>query len=202
MTIVGVYVDDLLVTASSPRMIELFFEAMACLSIKDLGEVRKFLGMRVSLEDENTCTVDQQATIEEMLENHGLMEANGVRVPIDEEANEVEKDPVLLKMVPRQRGQPTIRDFQSLVGSLLWIARCSRPDISFAVHKATWRTHQPTMSYWKLTKRMARYLKETKNLKAKMIVPRNEGNKVNLASWSDSDYAADKADRTLSQAEF
>ena len=54
MTIVGVYMDDLLVTASSPRMVELFFEAMACLSIKELGEFRKFLGMRVSLEDEKT----------------------------------------------------------------------------------------------------------------------------------------------------
>ena len=45
VTIVGVYVDDLLVTASSPRVVELFFEAMACFSIKDLGEVRKFLGI-------------------------------------------------------------------------------------------------------------------------------------------------------------
>ena len=51
------------------------------------------------------------------------------------------------------------------------------------------------MSDWKLTKRVARYLQETKNLKLKMIVPRNEGNKVNLASWGYSDYAADKADR-------
>ena len=28
-----------------------------------------------------------------------------------------------------------------------------------------------------------------------MTVPRNEGDKFDLASWSDSDYAADKADR-------
>uniref|UniRef100_A0AAV1UFG5 Reverse transcriptase n=1 Tax=Peronospora matthiolae TaxID=2874970 RepID=A0AAV1UFG5_9STRA len=168
---------------------------MACLSIKDLGEVRKFLGMRVSLEDEKTCTVDQQATIKEMLETHGLKEASGVRAPISEESNEVEKDPVLLTNVPRQRGEPTIRDFQSLVGSLLWNARCLRPDISFAVRKATRRTHQPTMSDWKLTKRVARYLKETKNLKLKMIVSRNEEKNINLASWSDSDYAADKVDR-------
>ena len=76
-----------------------------------------------------------------MLESHGLKETNGVRAPISEEANEVENDPVLLTTVPKQRGKPTIRDFQSLVGSLLWISRCSRPDISFAVHKATRRTH-------------------------------------------------------------
>ena len=135
--------------------------------------------------------VDQHATIEEMLENHGLMEANGILAPIGEEAYEVEKD---LKTVPRQIVEPTIRDFQSLVGSLLWVARSSRPNISFAVHKATRCTQKPTMSDWKLTKRVARNLKETKNLKPKMIVPRNEGNRVNLASWSDSDYVADMAD--------
>ena len=53
-------------------------------------------------------------------------------------------------------------------------------DISFTVHKATRRTHQPTMSDWKLRKGVSRYLKETKNLKLKMIVTRNEGNKVNF----------------------
>uniref|UniRef100_A0AAV1T074 Reverse transcriptase Ty1/copia-type domain-containing protein n=1 Tax=Peronospora matthiolae TaxID=2874970 RepID=A0AAV1T074_9STRA len=87
--------------SSSPRMVELFFEAMTCLSIKDLGEVRKFLGMRVSLEDEETCTVDKQATIEEMHESHGLKEENGVRAPISEEADKVRKGPVLLTTGPR-----------------------------------------------------------------------------------------------------
>ena len=52
-----------------------------------------------------------------MLENHGLMEANGARAPIGEEANEVEKYLEFLITVLRQRGEPTIRDFQSLVGS-------------------------------------------------------------------------------------
>ncbi|RAW21862.1 hypothetical protein PC110_g21693 [Phytophthora cactorum] len=65
-------------------------------------------------------------------------------------------------------GEPTIRGFQSLVGSLLWIARCTRSDISFTVHKATRRTHQPTMSDWKLAKKIARYLKDTKGLKLTM----------------------------------
>ena len=32
-------------------------------------------------------------------------------------------------------------------------------------------------------------------MKLKMIVPGNDGDEIILASWSDSDYAADKADR-------
>nr|CCA25215.1 AlNc14C282G10126 [Albugo laibachii Nc14] len=67
VTVVGIYVDDLLVTASNPEM--------------DLGEVRKFLGMRVNLDNAETYPLYQQAAIEEMVTQHGLMEANGVRAP-------------------------------------------------------------------------------------------------------------------------
>jgi hypothetical protein len=91
--------------------------------------------------------------------------------------------------------EPTIRSFQSLVGSLLWIARCIRPDISFAVHKATRHTHQPRTSDWKLAKRIVRYLKATKTLKLRMDVGVPDGRCIQVESWSDADFAADKGDR-------
>ena len=51
MVVVGVYVDDLLVTASPHTLVEAFFVTMGTLSVKDLSQVRKFLGMRVQLSD-------------------------------------------------------------------------------------------------------------------------------------------------------
>ena len=63
--------------------------------------------------------INKKATIKEILESHGWKEANGVCVPISEEANEVENDFVFLTTGPRQKGEPTICTFQSLVGSLL-----------------------------------------------------------------------------------
>ena len=80
------------------------------------------------------------------------------------------------------------------MGSLLWIARCPKPDISFAVHRATRRTHQPTVSDWKLANYVARYLKKTKDMKLEVSL--KEAKDVNMViSWSDSDFAADKSDR-------
>uniref|UniRef100_A0AAV1T532 Integrase catalytic domain-containing protein n=1 Tax=Peronospora matthiolae TaxID=2874970 RepID=A0AAV1T532_9STRA len=194
LTIVGVYVDDLLVTATSQDKVEEFFKAMSVLSIKDLGQVNKFLGMRMALKDSKTYTVDQTTAIDEMLNQHGLNAANGVRAPIGDDSNDDVSEGVYLSANRGKKGEPTVRNFQSLVGSLLWIARCSRPDISFAVHRATRRTHQPTVSDWKLAKRVARYLKTTKDMKLKMSLE-DEKDVITVTCWSDSDFAADKSDR-------
>ena len=68
MTIVGVYVDDLLVTATLQSPVEDFHKAMHSLSIKDLGQMRKFLGMRVDLSEDGEYNLDQQATMKELLD--------------------------------------------------------------------------------------------------------------------------------------
>ena len=126
LTIIGVYVDDLLATASSQVKVEEFFAAMSVLSIKDLGQVNNFLGMRVALKNVKTYTIDHTAAIDEMLSNHGLAEANGLRSPIREDTND-DVSPVYLSVKRGKKGGP---DFHSLVDSLMWFARCSRPDTS------------------------------------------------------------------------
>nr|CCA25251.1 DEHA2C12243p2 putative [Albugo laibachii Nc14] len=120
--------------------------------------------MRVELSDGDGYKLDQQATIEEILKQHGLTEAKGVHIPIGEDSNDIETDQMKYLVKEGALGEPSSHDFQSLVGSLLWVVRCTRPDISFAVHKAMRRTHHPTLNDLKLAKRIARYLKGTKEL--------------------------------------
>ena len=80
---------------------------------------------------------------------------------------------------------------QSLVGSLLWVARCSRTDIVFEVHKATRQTHASRVHDWKLVRRVARYLKDTTSLKLEMAPVRTSRDALPL----EADFAADKEDR-------
>ena len=56
------------------------------------------------------------------------------------------------------RPGPIVRQFQSLVGSLLWVERCTHPDIAFALHKVTRLAHASRLVDWKMTKRVALYL--------------------------------------------
>lgn len=46
--VVDVYVDDLLVTATKSSLVNTFFDQLQDLSVKNLGKVQKFLGMRIN----------------------------------------------------------------------------------------------------------------------------------------------------------
>ena len=65
-------------------------------------------------------------------------------MPIVDDDYDVKLDGAELLGASNKWADTMIREFQSLVGSLLWIARCTRPDIAFTVHKASRQTHAPT----------------------------------------------------------
>ena len=48
--LVGIYVDDLLVTSNYVKLVDEFFQEMKAFDVKDLGEVEKFLGIKVESE--------------------------------------------------------------------------------------------------------------------------------------------------------
>ena len=62
-TIVGVYVDDLLVTGTNTTFVDQFFQDMHVLEVKDLGIVTKFLGMGVTYDDKNGYALEQKQCI-------------------------------------------------------------------------------------------------------------------------------------------
>lgn len=140
---------------------------MEILSIKHVGTVIKFLGKRV-VPNEGTSFIDQESAIVELLEHHGLKNAKEVRSPIVDENNDMEDNAAFLSVQAITRIESPICDFQSLVGRLLCVSRFKKPDISFAVHKATLHTHRPRKNDWKRAKRVARYLKNTKSMKLKI----------------------------------
>jgi hypothetical protein len=195
LVVVGVYVDDLLVTGMQQQAVDAFFGELTELSIKDLGPASKFLGMRVSYDEDEGYDFDQELAIEEMLREHGMASAHGVRTPIGADSNEVDMASEELLPTSGSDNVVTVRKFQSLVGSLMWVARCTRPDIAFAVHKASRRTHNPTMSDWKLGKRIARYLAGSKSLRLSMKGQGALEEPLKVIAYSDADFAADKADR-------
>ena len=112
---------------SSARLI--FFAGMNTLSMKDLGVVRKFLGLRVSSDDTQGYILDQEVMIDVLLRYFKLESGNGVRIPIGDECTADDNDDADYIPARGASSEPNLSAFQSLVRSLLCIARCTRPDI-------------------------------------------------------------------------
>ncbi len=86
-----------------------------------------------------------------------------------------------------------MKAFRTLAGGLLWLARCTRPDIAFAVHQMTRRTRAPRVADMRPGKRVLRYLVGTAS--TKRYSKQNTHYGLALSAFTDSDYATRESDR-------
>lgn len=80
--------------------------------------------------------------------------------------------------------------YQSLIGSLMYTAIATRPDIMYAVNALSCFNDNPKKSHWLSAKRVLRYLKGTSNIG---LYFRDIGD--NLTGYVDSDWGGDIDDR-------
>nr|CCA18034.1 hypothetical protein ALNC14_041770 [Albugo laibachii Nc14] len=137
------------------------------------------------------------AGIREMLTKLRMEQSNPALTPIGEEQDGEDEGDLLPSDGDGKVERPTVNMFHSLIGSLFWVSRCTRPDISFAVHRSSRRTHAPREFDWRWAKRSVGYSKGTVDLKLqrKGTTVMGETPTIMLQSYTDEDHAADRADR-------
>ena len=115
----------------------------------------------------------------DMIQKYGLTDAKTVSTPADLNVK-LRKDDSVCKQVNSVT-------YQSMVGSLLYAAIATRPDIAQAVRTVSKFNENPTDAHLTVIKRILRYLKERVNLALKY--QKTEDGK--LIAYSDADYAGD-----------
>lgn len=114
----------------------------------------------------------------------------------------------------REEGAPLAdaTRYRSLVGALMYLMVCTRPDICFAVNQLTRHFQLPQAHHWEAALRVLAYLKATKRLglsfpggygeetmrayfKGVRELTDSEGVSAGLIGWSDADWAGDEQDR-------
>lgn len=85
-------------------------------------------------------------------------------------------------------------EYLALIGSLLWIARCTRPDTAFAVNKLSQFLKDPSKAHWEAGLRILRYLRTTSHLRLRL------GGDLTCAGYSDADWAESKLNRQSTSA--
>lgn len=183
VTIIALYVDDFFIFSNSVQESDSLKQQLAArFKIKDLGQLKKGLGMRVSIDkDGNKIQLDQEHYINHLLERFNMSECKPVGTPMDKNACFDETDTnICRKNLP----------YQQLLGSLMYLSVLTRPDITFAVNFLSQFNNCYTESHWKSAKRILRYLKGTKSL---CLEYKNDNS--NLMGFVDSDFANNTCDR-------
>ena len=75
--------------------------------------------------------------------------------------------------------------YTSAVGSLMYAQTCTKPDISFAVGRLGRYQSNPRMDYWKVAKKVMRYLQGTKDF----MLTFRRSDSLGITGYLDSDFA-------------
>lgn len=167
--------------------------------MKDLGDVEWILGMRVRRNREKReLKLDQQQYLQKVLETYKMTTSNPVATPEQQGLKLSKSDcPTTDKEKHDMKGVP----YRSAVGSLLYAAIGTRPDIAHAVNEVSKFIQDPGMIHWQAIKRILRYLKGTMEIglvfkgRATRTVSFKEKTNINVQAYSDADWAGDKDDR-------
>lgn len=180
--VIGVYVDDLLVTGSSKQEIEKFKVQMnRQFEMSNLGLLSFYLGIEVN-QKEHSTTLKQSAYAKKLLDKSGMANCNPCRYPMEYKL-QLDKD---------EGGELVdATEYRSTVGGLRYLTH-TRPDISFAVGVVSRFMGTPTVKHNQAVKHILRYVKGTIDFG---LVYKYERNEKILLGFSDSDLAGDVVDR-------
>ncbi|GAX76482.1 hypothetical protein CEUSTIGMA_g3927.t1 [Chlamydomonas eustigma] len=137
-----VYVDDyLLITIKDNKSSLLNLKSQLALlasifDIHDMGEAKFFLGKEIERNREKrTLVLSQRRFTEELLNKYSMIESEGKSVPMS----------TALKL--QQDGEALDTEhyrYSEIIGSLLYLSVCTRPDIAYAVGALARYTQHPT----------------------------------------------------------
>ena len=186
--LLAMHVDDGLAGSTSMEFLTFIKgEIKKAFGIKDLGPLRTFLGVQF---EQNLAThelwIHQEMFIDSLLLEYELTLCNAVKTPLDRD------HPLGLPTDVHAPIADLTRSFQRLVGSLLFLQICSRPDISFAVLLLSQHCSSPKPHHFAAAKRVLRYLKGTRSYR---LHYGGNSRHLPLSGLSDADWAGDRKDR-------
>jgi hypothetical protein len=150
--ILCLYVDDILIFGSSLKVIETVKKFLSSnFEIKDLGEADVILNIKLLKESDGGVTLLQSHYVKKVLSRFGFSDYQPAPTPYD---------PGMLLRKKQRIASDHLR-YSQIIGSLMYLASATRPDISFAVCKLSRFVSNPGDDHWRALERVMRYLKGT-----------------------------------------
>ncbi|XP_070002995.1 uncharacterized mitochondrial protein AtMg00810-like [Nicotiana sylvestris] len=152
--------------------------------IKDLGELRYFLGIKFARSNEGILMHQRKYSLE-LISDMGLAGARplGALVELNQKLTNSEFDAYVGSSSDRPLEDPS--SYQRLIGRMLYLT-ITRPDIAFDVQCLSQFIHAPKASHMEEAIRVVRYVKQASGLGILML----SHNSPTLQASCDADWAS------------
>ena len=177
------YVDDIMLSGSDDeKVLQLIEKLKDRFETVDLGDATFLLGMGIHRNvHAGTIILSQETYSRTILETYGMADARPTKTPAEAGPVQIEEDEIL------STEDTTL--FRSATGSLLYLNRCTRPDIPHAVMILTQSISKPDPRAMIKMKRVLRYLKGTAS--TGLTYKEDAENGDELTAYVDADHAGD-----------
>ena len=177
---IAVYVDDLLFFgANISRLEDIQQKLRDQFKMTDLGDISHYLGMEVDYVVGEKITLCQSTYLKKVLDRFKMTGCKPATVPMN--------PGVANSLLPYDGNadKATIKWYQSAIGSLMWPAVHTRPDIAYSVGVLSRYCSNPGPTHCNLVVQVFRYLSATLGLG----ITFNSNSENDLVGYTDSDYA-------------
>ncbi|KAL6318202.1 hypothetical protein AAG906_035707 [Vitis piasezkii] len=157
-------------------------------SMKDLGPTKKILGIRIKKDRASKkLHMSQEQNIEKVLERFNMSKTKVVSSPL---ASHFKLSSRHSPSINKEKEDMRRVTYASVVGSLMYVMVCTRPDIAYAVDVVSHILSNPGRLHWEAVKWIMRYLRCTSKLKLTF----GSGKPV-LVGYTNSNMAGDVDNR-------
>lgn len=186
---VFIWVDDMAIIGHGAH--QFHAELSKDFKVHDFTKATYLLGIQITRLNSTSVQLHQSQYIADLLETFGMTDCKINPTPMQSN----------IQLLPSDDDQyaqflKTGNDYRSIIGSIGYLAQCTRPDITHAVNYLSQFLIKPNQSHWQAALRILRYLKGTANVGLlysrdfKTLIP----TKINISNqaptgFSDADWA-------------
>ncbi|GJS11214.1 retrotransposon protein, putative, ty1-copia subclass [Tanacetum coccineum] len=156
------YVDDIILMGNHiPSLQEVKTYLGKCFSMKDLGEAAFILGIKIYRDrSRRLIGLSQNAYLDKILKRYRMDNSKRGSIPMQVDLH-LSKSQCATTSAEMKRMQNV--PYASAVGSIMYVVRCTRPDVAFAQNITSRFQQNSGEAHWTAVKNILKYLRNTKD---------------------------------------